>query len=93
MDWEGACATPPPGDAVYEPDLRLVTGVRKLAVWGRERLCWRFLLSRVRGLFLDATSTRELPLIYYPFSLKKRDKSVVSVGSVGKSQKSSEISQ
>ena len=30
---------------------------------------------------------------YYLFSLKKRDKSVVSVGSVGKSQKSPEISQ
>ena len=27
-----ACATPPPRDAVYEPDLRLVAGVRKLAV-------------------------------------------------------------
>ena len=26
-----ACATPPPRDAVYEPDLRLVAGVRKIA--------------------------------------------------------------
>jgi len=32
-------------------------------------------------------------LYYYPFSLKKRDKSVGSVGCVGKSQKSPEISQ
>ena len=35
-----ACATPPPRDALYEPDLRLVMGrVRKLAVCGCERLC------------------------------------------------------
>ena len=88
-----ACATPPPRDAVYEPDLRLVAGVRKLAVCGCEWLCLQLLLSRVRGLGVDATSTRELPLIYYPFSLKKRDKSVGSVGCVGKSQKSPEISQ
>jgi hypothetical protein len=39
----------------------------------------------VRGLLVDATSTRELPLINTPFSLKKRDKSVGSVGCVGKS--------
>ena len=32
-------------------------------------------------------------LIYYPFSLKKKDNSVGSVGCVGKSQKSPEISQ
>ena len=44
-------------------------------------------------LLVDATSTRELPLINTPFSLKKRDNSVGSVGSVGKSQKSPEISQ
>jgi hypothetical protein len=42
---------------------------------------------------VDATSTRKVSLITTPFSLKKRDKSVVSVGSVGKSQKSPEISQ
>ena len=45
---------------------------------------------------MDATSTRKVSLITTPFSLKKRDKSVVSVGSVGsvgKSQKSPEISQ
>jgi len=35
----------------------------------------------------------EVALIYYPFSLKKRDNSVGSVGCVGKSQKSPEISQ
>ena len=78
---------------MYEPDLRLVAAVRKLAVCGCEGLCLQLLLSRVRGLLVDATSTRELPLIYYPFSLKKRDKSVGSVGCVGKSQKSPEISQ
>ena len=33
-----ASGRPPPGDAVYEPDLRLVAGVRKLAVCGYERL-------------------------------------------------------
>jgi hypothetical protein len=38
-------------------------------------------------------SNEEVALIYYPFSLKKRDKSVGSVGCVGKSQKSPEISQ
>ena len=27
------------GGIVYEPDLRLVAGVRKLAVWGCKRLC------------------------------------------------------
>ena len=32
-------ATPPPRDAVYDPALRLVTGVRQLAVSGCERLC------------------------------------------------------
>ena len=53
----------PPRDAVYEPDLRLVAGVRKLAVCGCERLCLQLLLSRVWGLLVDATSTRELPLI------------------------------
>ena len=78
---------------MYEPDPRLVAGVRKLAVCGCEGLCLQFLLSRVRERLVDATSTRGLPLIYYPFSLKKRDNSVGSVGSVGKSQKSPEISQ
>ena len=40
--------------------------------------------------------TRGCPIYYYPFSLKKKDNSVVSVvsvGSVGKSEKSPEISQ
>jgi hypothetical protein len=70
--------------SVYNPDLRLVAGVRKLAVCGCGRLCLQLLLSRVRERLVDATSTRELPLIYYPFSLKKRDQSVGSVGCVGK---------
>ena len=48
------------------------------------------LLSRVRGLFVDATPTRKVSLIYYLFSLKKRDKSVGNVGNVGKSEKSPE---
>jgi len=37
--------------------------------------------------------TRGCPIYYYTFSLKKKDNSVVSVGSVGKSEKSPEISQ
>ena len=88
-----ACATPPPRDAVYEPDPRLVAGVRKLAACGCERLCLQLLLSRVWERLVDATPTRRLPLVYYPFSLKKRDNSVGSAGSVDKSQKSPEISQ
>ena len=83
----------PPGDAVYEPVLRLVTGVRKLVVCGCERPCLQLLLSRVWGLLVDATSTRKVFLITIPFSLKKKDNSVGSVGCVGKSQKSPEISQ
>ena len=39
---------------------------------------------------MDATPTRKVSLINIHFSLKKRDK---SVGNVGKSQKSPEISQ
>ena len=42
---------------------------------------------------MHSAYTRGCPIYYYPFSLKEKDNSVVSVGSVGKSEKSPEISQ
>ena len=42
---------------------------------------------------MDAISTRKVSLIITLFSLKKKDNSVGSVGCVGKSEKSPEISQ
>ena len=42
---------------------------------------------------MHSAYTRGCPIYYYPSSLKKKDNSVVSVGSVGKSEKSPEISQ
>ena len=42
---------------------------------------------------MDANSTRRVPFYIISFSLKKKDNSVGSVDSAGKSQKSPEISQ
>ena len=57
-----ATATPPPGDAVYEPDLRFMLQVRKLALSELSGGARRFLLRGGMGLLVHLTSTRVLPI-------------------------------
>ena len=67
-----ASATPPPSDAVYEPDLRLGSGYRQPAVCSCEGLCLQLVLSGVRERLVDTTSEGGAPYYYLP--LVKEDR-------------------
>ena len=92
MAW-GASAAGGIGVIVYEPYPRLGLQVRQLEVSAFDAWVWQFHIFSAGGLLVHSAYTRGCLYIITPFSLKKKDNSVVSVGSVGKSEKSPEISQ
>ena len=89
----GASATPLYPGIVYKPNLILGFSNRQLGISATTPDLDGFIWP-VDGGYLCILLIRGLALyIITPSSLKKKDNSVVSVGSVGKSEKSPEISQ